>query len=178
MSAVGAYRAALRLYPSTFRVDFGDDMVALLEQQLRDEGRLRVWARVGVDLVITIPSIHVEAHMKRDSGPVLIIIVAALAVLAGVVGGPMGLAAGAALAAVAVAVRVRTRPIGGRTSWWKPASAGAGLLVALVVVTTATGELPENGWFLAMAVLFAALGLLATGLVLAIASLTTRGRQA
>lgn len=53
--------------------------------------------------------------------------------------------------------------------WWKLLIGGAGLF-ALVAVTTATGELPSGGWFVAMFVGLTALVLMATGIVLGVAA--------
>jgi peptidoglycan/LPS O-acetylase OafA/YrhL len=64
------------------------------------------------------------------------------------------------------------RPTSAR--WWKLTASGAGLLAALIIVTTATGELPEAGWFIAMITGLTALVLIGAGLVLGIAHLASR----
>jgi len=51
------------------------------------------------------------------------------------------------------------------------------LLAALIAVTTATGELPEGGWLLAMVTGLTAIVLVAAGIVLGIAHLTTRSQR-
>jgi hypothetical protein len=65
--ALRAYRVLVRLYPRQFRDDYGADMVQLLRDQCDGEPALRVFARAAVDLAITIPGQHLEAHMKRPS---------------------------------------------------------------------------------------------------------------
>ena len=62
--ALGMYTALLRVYPRSFRDEYGQDMVLLFAQQLRDEPAARIWVRGVVDLAITTPSLHLEHHMK------------------------------------------------------------------------------------------------------------------
>lgn len=66
------YRGLLRLYPSEFRARFGDEMVQLFGDQLRDarmgrdgsgsDGAVQVWLRTLSDLVITVAS----ERLRRD----------------------------------------------------------------------------------------------------------------
>jgi hypothetical protein len=58
--------------------------------------------------------------------------------------------------------------------WWKLLAGGAGLLAALIAVTTATGELPEGGWLIAMVTGLTALVLVGAGIALGIAHLAGR----
>jgi drug/metabolite transporter (DMT)-like permease len=69
-------------------------------------------------------------------------------------------------------IRHRSHPIveSERGRWWKLLSAGVVLLGALVVVTTITGELPQGGWYVAMATMLTSFALIGTGVVLGIAS--------
>lgn len=165
------YRALLHLYPRSFRIEYGDDMVLLLRLQLRDENVVRVAARAAVDFAITIPARHLEAHMNHTATTALVITFGAVAAALAIVGGPIGLVAALALFALAVVTWRRNRPVvdstGGR--WWKLLLAGASLLATVIVVTTITGELPDNGWLIAMASLLTSLGLMAAGIVLGIA---------
>jgi hypothetical protein len=167
------YRVALRCYPRAFRHEFGDDMAALLEAQLRDERAARVVGRAALDLLVTVPSRHLEAHMSRASAPILVIVLVALGLVLAVVGGPVGLVAALATFAVAAVTWRRSQPIvanvdGGR--WWKFLLGGAGLLVALIVVTTITGELHNGTWYIAMVAMLTSFALIATGVVLGIAA--------
>ncbi len=66
------YRGLLRLYPSDFRARFGDEMVQLFGDQLRDartrrvasrpDGAAQIWRRTLSDLAIT----AVSEHARRD----------------------------------------------------------------------------------------------------------------
>jgi di/tricarboxylate transporter len=186
---VGLYRNVLWLYPRSFRDEYGDDMVQLLVEQLRHEGRSRVWCRLAVDLVLTVPARRLEAHTNRPSSSavtalyalvalagVVVFLVGGTSVAASVVGGVVTVVAGGL--AIVSARRSRTLTRGSVTAhWWKFLVGGAAALAALVVVTTITGELPEGGWFLAMAVLLASLASVLTGLLLGVVRLGT-GRPA
>jgi peptidoglycan/LPS O-acetylase OafA/YrhL len=184
--ALRAYRQLVRLYPRRFREDYGPDLVVLVADQLRDEPAWRVWSRSVVDLALTVPIRHLEAHMDRSPTnlvPALFGAVALASVIVGVVvGHPTVLVAciavGAAAGCLGLLAAHRARPLSEprRTSaqWWKLTAAGAGLLAALIAVTTATGELPEGGWLLAMITGLTALLLLGAGLVLGIAHLASR----
>lgn len=69
-----AYRGLLRLYPSAFRARFGDEMVQLFADQLRDArthgqpaGAARTWLRALWDLVVTAPSERAAARSVAHS---------------------------------------------------------------------------------------------------------------
>jgi hypothetical protein len=166
-----AYRVLLHLYPRQFHREYGDDMVLLLEDQLRDEATARVVGRAVLDLLVTVPTRHLEARMNRTPTIALVVAFAAIAAALTVVGGPVGLAGGVALFALAVVTYRRNRPVVSAADgrWWKLLAAGAALLVALVVVTTITGELPSGGWFVVMVAMLTSFGLIGTGIVLGIA---------
>jgi hypothetical protein len=167
------YRAALRCYPRAFRQEYGDDMVALLEVQLRDEHAVRVLGRAVLDLLVTVPTTHMEAHMSRAATTTLVIVLVALGAVLAVVGGPVGILAGLVAFAVAAVTWRRSQPIvadASGTRWWKFLAGGAGLLAALIVVTTITGDLPEGGWYVAMVTMLTSFALIATGLVLGVAA--------
>ena len=66
---MGIYRSLLRVYPRRFRDEYRDDMALLFAEQLRDGPASRVWARSLIDLTITIPARHLEAHMNRPPNP-------------------------------------------------------------------------------------------------------------
>lgn len=165
------YRLLLHAYPRSFRREYGDDMVALLRHQLRDESVARVAARTAVDLAITVPTRHLEAHMSPTPATVLVVLFGALAAALTVFGGPVGVAGGVVLLALAVVTWRRNRPIveTGDTRWWKLLLAGVALLGTLVVVTTITGELHNGLWYLAMATMLTSFGLIGAGIVLGIA---------
>lgn len=167
------YRGLLHLYPRRFRREYGDDMVALLEDQRRDEHALRVLGRTVLDLALTVPTRHLEAHMKRSSSIAIITTFVAVAAFAAVLGGPVGLLVAAALLALAALAWRRDRPVVDHADgrWWRLLLSGSGLLATLVVVTTITGELHNGLWYVAMLTMFTSFGLIGTGVVLGIAGL-------
>ena len=188
--SAGVYRCLLRIYPRSFRDEYGPDMVLLLADQLRHEPAARVWARVAVDLAVTAPARHLEVRMNRppeSSIPVLFAVVSVAGALFALIGGAaVGMAAvGLVVAVVAGAVAVlawrRARPVATPSltaSWWKFLAGGAAVVVGLAVVTTITGDLASPAWALAMIILFSALVSLAAGLVLGLAHLTGHRHRA
>lgn len=92
---------ALHLYPRKIRREYSDDMVALLEAQLRDEAAARVVGRAVVDLFVTVPNNHLEVHMSRRSTTPAVIALFAIGTVVGIIGGAIGLAVAAAAFAVA-----------------------------------------------------------------------------
>lgn len=185
-SIVAAYRHAVRLYPREFRDEYGADLVLLIADQLRDEPAWRVAARSTVDLALTVPTRHLEARMNRTQtapAPLLFAALALSSLIVGlVVGHPLVLVACVALGGVAGGLGIlaahRARPLTGprptSAHWWKLLASGTGLLVALVAVTTATGELPDAGWLVAMVTGLTAIVLMAMGAVLGITRLFSR----
>lgn len=180
--AVRLYEALLRLYPRSFRDEYGPDMVLLFSRQLREESAVRVWTRGAVDLAITLPTLHLETSMTRNANPVVPLGFAALSltglVLAVLGGASSGmLTAGLALAAVAGALAVlawrNTRPITTGSSvvahWRTFLAAGASGLAALVVAVSVVDELPDGMWWPMVITMALALASLSTGLVLGIA---------
>lgn len=182
---IGVYRALLRLYPRRFRHEYASDMALLFADQLHDEPAPRVWARGVVDLAITIPTRHLEAHMNRLPNSTTPLVFAALSVAGlafGIVAGSnlamlaIGLSIAAVAAALAVAAWRHTRAITtarpATAHWWKFLAAGAGALAVIVAVTTATGEVDDSLWWPMLLTVLSALVMLAIGLVLGIAHLT------
>jgi hypothetical protein len=146
-------------------------MVALVREQLREEHAARVVGRAALDLLVTVPSSHLEAHMNRSSTTALVITFVAIAAALTVFGGPIGLAGAIVLFGLAVMTWRRNRPVvdAGDGRWWKLLLAGVVLLGTLIVVTTITGELPSGGWYIAMATMLTSFGLIGAGIVLGIA---------
>ncbi len=56
------YRGLLRLYPADYRARFGDQMVQLFSDQLRDQGPLQSWLRAMGDL----SSSALSEHLRRN----------------------------------------------------------------------------------------------------------------
>jgi hypothetical protein len=78
------YRRLLRLYPAAFRARFGDAMISLFREQLRDarsSGERRhiasLWARCLVDIVVTVPKQHFEKERRvsqvAEGSPVVLV---------------------------------------------------------------------------------------------------------
>jgi len=184
--ALGAYRLLIRLYPKRFRDEYGPDVVGLLADQLHDEPTWRVLTRTAVDLALTLPTRHLEAHMARTPAPLVPALFGALALSAVVVGATVGrplvllvcIAVGIAAGWLGLTAAHRARPLAEPRAtsahWWKLLAAGAGLLAALIATTTATGELPDGGWLIAMISGLAAVTLLGAGIVLGIIHLAAR----
>jgi hypothetical protein len=183
--AVSIYRALLRLYPRSFRDEYGPDMALLFSHQLRDERAVRVWARGVIDVAITLPALHLETRMRRPSNTATPLAFAALSlagVLLAVIGGSspgmlaLGLSVGAASGALAVLSWRHTRAIATAhpvsAQWWKFLAGGAGVLGALLLGTTMSGEVTNGLWWPTMITIAVALTALAAGLVLGVAHLT------
>lgn len=183
---VRVYKALIVMYPRRFRSEYGDDMVLVFSAQLRDENVWRVCARAVTDLVITVPTRHLEVAMKSSTSPFLTFLFGSIAVagvvFAMVVGTNLALATvGVVASLIAGAVSLvsyrRNRPIapaGPALGWWKFVAGGAAILAALIVVTNVTGELPEGFWLPTMMAGLTALVLMAIGTILGVSRLLTR----
>jgi hypothetical protein len=170
---VTLYRGALRLYPRSFRDEYSDDMVQLLRDQIADESRLRVTARAALDLSLTVPARHVEAHMKRTTTPFVVLLGTAL--LAGgafaFVEGLVGILIAIVGCGLAVAAWRREQPVAARRAtnrWWQFLTIGIGLFAVVIVATILTGELNELAWVIAAAAFLTSVALIAIGCVLAV----------
>ena len=187
---VRLYRTALRCYPRSFRDEYGSDMVALLRDQLADEPAARVWSRLFTDLLISVPTRHLEVHMNRPPSLLLPALFGGLTtagVLILVIGGAGGatLAMGALLTLVSGTLgflfwrdtqEIADPSPGSR--WWKCLGTGVAALAIFVALTTGSGEVTEAQWPLAMVALVIALALIATGVILGVARLAAGRGQA
>lgn len=169
---VDVYRHLQRLYPRSFRREYGPDMVELFRDQLADEGGWRVCTRAVVDLFLTVPASHVEVHMHRKVTPLVILL--GTAALAGVTFALFEGLAGILVAIVGTALAVltwkRDRPAAARRAaarWWIVLATGVALLALVIVSTTITGELGEVAWLLAAIAFLTSFVLIAAGSVLA-----------
>lgn len=185
--SAAVYRRLLWLYPRRFREEYGNDLVLLFCDQLRDEPAGRVCGRAAVDLALTVPTRHAEARMQRPPSTLVPILFATLALALFAVVGLGGSAPASALllvpavlsAVLAVSAWRRSRPIVDAElsdRWLRFLAAGVGLLAFEIIVTTITGELPEGGWFIAMAGLLTSFGLIITGMGLGAYRLSGRQR--
>lgn len=183
MDAGQVYRAFVRLYPRRFREEYGDDLVALFEDQCRDESPGRVYARTALDLIVTVPVRHLEVPM-RDRAPgtlVLIYLTIAVAGLAtAVVGGTNEVAVSvgllvAALAgtlAVITARRHSAAPADATGRWWKITATGLALITAVII----GAGLGIEAWYLAWLSAITGVAMVAVGLLLGAVRLILRLR--
>ena len=177
---VRVYRALLGLYPRSFRDEYGAEMVQLLRDQCADEPAWRVCGRAVMDLALTIPTQHMEAHMNRTSThlvPLLYTAVAAAGLLLVIVGGTnsttliAGLCIAIAAAAMAAIAWRRSGPIGAgisTASWWKLLAAGPCIIVAVIVAA----GIGVDAWFVGMFAVFLAFVLSGAGLLLGLVRFT------
>lgn len=192
--SIAMYRLMSALYPKSFRVEYGDDLVSTFAEQLRDEGSARAWLSAIHDLVVSVPSLHMEARMKRPNPQTLAIIatvgiVAALALAVAAGTGPIvGVFLFAAVMALVVATlawkaarRTGAASVSGANRWRTVFVVGVALLAAVLVVINVPPyndrELPEAGWVLMMMSLVASVGLITVGLTMEIARRSTAVRR-
>jgi hypothetical protein len=62
----GLYRSVIRLYPKSFRRDYGDDLLQHFADLVIDRGLRAAWARTGVDLIVTVPRYRLESIMNEQ----------------------------------------------------------------------------------------------------------------
>jgi hypothetical protein len=185
------YRHLSALYPKSFRTEYGTDLVATFTEQLADDGVARTWLSTFRDLVVTIPSQHLEARMNRPNPQTVAVIattvtVAALVLAVAAGTGPVvGVFLLIAVAALVVATLgwKAARP-GGRSGmsvanrWRTFLIVGVALLTAVIVVINVPPyndkELPGGGWALMMLSLITSVGLITVGLTMGIALRSTR----
>jgi len=178
------YRGLLSFYPRRFRDEYGIDMALLFAEQLRDEPAGRVWARGLVDLAITIPAQHLEAHMDRPPNPTVPVVFAAISVsgvVFAIVGGSslgmvgFGLAVAVVAGVLAVAAWRHTRAISAArpatARWWLVLVAGVGALATTIVILNVVGEVPDGWWWPMILTLLAGVVTTAAGLILGIVHL-------
>jgi lysylphosphatidylglycerol synthetase-like protein (DUF2156 family) len=189
--SVAAYRFLSVLYPKSFRDEYREDLIATFSEQLRDERATRVWVSAIRDLVVSVPSQHLEARMNRPS-PQTVAVIATVATVAalvlGVVAGT-GPVVGVFLLIALVSLVVATwawkaaRPIGRAgvhvaNRWRAVLILGVALLAAVLLVINVPPyndrELPEAGWVLMMLSLVSSVGLIVVGLTMGIADRSNR----
>ena len=169
------YRAVLLLYPASFRRDYGDAMIQLLEDQ-RCHGAVPTW-RLAVhtlsDAALTAPQMRWESAMSRV---VLIAVAAAVVLLAALSGSPVVAGAVVVLSGLALLALSRgrlERPVVSATQaqgWLRWLAGGLlSLGVGAGVLVGADGnELSATGWSVWFVSWAAAVVLIAIGLQLAV----------
>jgi hypothetical protein len=179
------YAALIRLYPPSFRQDYGADLVQLLREQCAEEPAWRVYGRALVDLAITVPSQRLEALVHNNSTRVVSLLYAAVATagaLVAVVGGSntvtliVGLLIALAAAAMTVTAYRRGAPPAAAptAAWWKFILAGLCLIVAVIIAAGAG----VDAWYVGMIAVLLGAVLSATGAVLGVAHLVRRRPRA
>ena len=105
-----AYRALVRLYPRSFRSEYGDDLVDHHADLIADRGAGAAWARTALDVLVTLPRYHLEHVMSERHGTTALGATIGLLVAAGAAGLATGLYPGTVvlLAAVVLAVTQRS----------------------------------------------------------------------
>ncbi len=172
------YGVALHLYPRSFRHEYGADMEQLLIDQLREESAAIVATRAALDLALTLPYRHLEAHMRTPDRliPITFLVLAAAGLAAAVLGGsaPAALVPGVLIAVATGAIGViawrRSSPVtepSTAASWWKFLVAGPSLILGVIVAA----GLGVNAWFFGIAVVLTGIGAFAVGIVLGVAHL-------
>ena len=189
--SVALYRRLSALYPKSFRREYGDDLDAMFAEQLREDGVARVWLSAIHDLVVSVPTQHLEARMNRPA-PQTVAVIATFATVAALV---LAVAAGTGpivgvfllIAVVALVVATlgwkATRPMsraGGSVSnrWRTILFVGVALLAAVLLVINVPPyndrELPGVGWALMMFSLVTGVGLITVGLTMGLARRSAR----
>jgi hypothetical protein len=186
--SIAVYTYLSVLYPKSFRAEYGGDLVATFTEQLADDGVARTWLSTFRDLVVTIPSQHLEARMNRPN-PQTVAVIATTVTVAALV---LAVAAGTGpLVGVFLLIAVAALVVG--TLGWKAARpaglivsnrwrtfliVGVALLTAVIVVINVPPyndkELPGGGWALMMLSLITSVGLITVGLTMGIARRSTR----
>ena len=103
------YRSLVRLYPSAFRQEYGDDLVAHYADLVDDRGARAARARTALDLAITIPRYHLEHLMTEQHSVTALTVVIGLFAAGGVLSLLTGAYPGMLLFAVAAVLRVAQR---------------------------------------------------------------------
>jgi hypothetical protein len=177
-----AYTALIALYPRRFREAYRADLVDLFRDQCQDEPRWRVYLRTILDLALTVPHQHLEAHMNRNPTPALLLAsttvgFAGLGVMvlggtnaAALVVGAVIAIAGFGLTAATWRQQSRVREPGLASQWWKFVVSGP-VLIGLVIVGSGLGV---EAWFVGLAVVLAAIVCVALGLVLGVVHVVGR----
>lgn len=167
------YRFVLCAYPAEFRRGFGDEVMRLLIDRRRHEGRSewRILLEEAVDAAHSAPRMRWESPVNR----IVILAVFGTAAIAAVVAAQLALLPIALVGLAAWFTWVRTlqpiAPTAASRRWaaWLIAG-GAAIAVAIAIPAIDGGELGAIWWTVMMLALLGGIGLVITGALLAVSS--------
>ena len=186
-SAPRLYRAAMWLYPPSFRREFAADLEQAFRDLRRDHGALSAWRRTSVDLALSIPTEHLEAVMARTAAPATKLASAAVlaAALVGtfIFGRPAVWLPAVIIAAVAALAyrhsrtpyREAVRASGRLWLWFL--GAGVGLFAVLIGAHKVHDDWDWFPWRLLVVSVMVGWALIGTGVLLAIVDVVNRVRH-
>ena len=166
------YQRLLWLYPASFRRDYGQAMVQVFCDRLRDEARhrpraasLRAWLQTLGDLALSVPNQRIEAFMSEQQTTVrlLTVIVAVSLSIAAIAF--IGIPAVVLLAAVPAWLayqhrRRRLLRLPGQRKWYRWVLGGVIVLAVESVAFMLSGDGEAGQWVWGLGSLLAVLGLL------------------
>lgn len=185
MRSVRAYRALTRLYPPTFRREYGEPMVQVFADRVRRDGSRRAWGSALRDITVSAPFEYWESLMNGSPQTKLTVAAVATAVAAIafiLVGGAiLGLVLLLVLAWELYAIlRMRGHQPSAQR-WWKWAGSGVALFAVLFVVFALPwpedwrSAVPaELAWVVVMIGLTTSIVLVLVGLFMAVAQVAHR----
>jgi hypothetical protein len=103
------YRSLVRLYPRSFRLEYGDDLVQHFGDLAADRGRRAAWTRTGVDLIVTLPRYRLERVMTEQRSATTINVAIAVLAAGGVMSVLTGASPGVVLILMAIVLGVAQR---------------------------------------------------------------------
>ncbi len=103
------YRSLVRLYPSAFRREYGEDLMAHYADLVADRGVRAARTRTALDLAITIPRYHLEHVMTEQHSATTLSIVIGLFAAGGLASLMTGVGPGMILFVVAIVLAVAQR---------------------------------------------------------------------
>lgn len=189
---IATYRRLTRLYPKSFRDEYRSDLIAVFEQQIDDDGSVRSWLRAIRDLMITVPSLHLEARMNRPPVNLVAAIAFAVAIAATIgaifTGGSVYALILVLIAFVAVCIAVlawrASRPavLFESTRSWKGFLASGVVLLAMIVLIVnlppmEDGDYADGVWYVMFFAVVLSIMLIAGGILLGVAKRSTLKRS-
>jgi peptidoglycan/LPS O-acetylase OafA/YrhL len=99
----------VRLYPPRFRAEYGEDLAAFFDELIEERGRAVAWRICIVDLLVTLPRMHLERIMNPTRTPTALTWTIVLLAAGGVVSILTGIYPGAVLLVVAAVLGTAQR---------------------------------------------------------------------